>query len=317
MYRRIPRRSSPNAPTAPRCMSSLQGFWSLGGVIGAAFSSVLLRQHATARQDLAAAAVAMIVTVLVSRPYLLEEDKPVDPPTGWALIPRTLWTLAAVAFLSLFIEGAIGDWGTVYLRSTLHRLSGNRRHRLRSFFAVDDDRLLRRRLSQHEIWGNEVAAGFWSSGRCRLWVRTPGNDLCRGDDWFAGRRFWHLQHDCADFWCGGAEESWRRRSSDRGCIERRLFGLSGWTAVGGICLWSAWPARRPDAGGCGRSDHRPCGAQGYGLTFRIRPCRRPRGKPQIPGVHSKIIKIRGIPHLAKNERDMGHPGSAAGKSQTA
>ena len=30
-------------------LSSLQGFWSLGGVIGAAFSSVLLRQHATAR----------------------------------------------------------------------------------------------------------------------------------------------------------------------------------------------------------------------------------------------------------------------------
>ena len=62
----------------------------------------------------------MIVTVLVSRPYLLEENKPVHPPTGWALIPRTLWTLAAVAFLSLFIEGAIGDWGTVYLRSILH-----------------------------------------------------------------------------------------------------------------------------------------------------------------------------------------------------
>jgi MFS family permease len=35
-------------------------------------------------------------------------------------IPRSLWALAAVAFLCFFIEGAIGDWGTVYLRSTLH-----------------------------------------------------------------------------------------------------------------------------------------------------------------------------------------------------
>ena len=101
-------------------MSSLQGFWSLGGVIGAAFSSVLLRQHATASEDLAVAAVAMIVTVLVSRPYLLAEDEPVDPPAGWTLIPRTLWGLAGVAFLSIFIEGSISDWGTVYLRSTLH-----------------------------------------------------------------------------------------------------------------------------------------------------------------------------------------------------
>ena len=101
-------------------MSSLQGFWSLGGVIGASFSSLLLRQHASARQDLAAAAAAMIVTVLISRPYLLTDDAPVDPPAGWSLIPRILWALAGVAFLSLFIEGSIGDWGTVYLRSTLH-----------------------------------------------------------------------------------------------------------------------------------------------------------------------------------------------------
>jgi MFS family permease len=101
-------------------MSSLQGFWSLGGLIGAAFSSVLLRQHASAREDLAAAAAVMIVTALAGRPYLLAADAPADPPTGWALIPRRLWALAALAFLSLFIEGAIGDWGTVYLRSTLH-----------------------------------------------------------------------------------------------------------------------------------------------------------------------------------------------------
>jgi MFS family permease len=101
-------------------MSGLQGFWSLGGLLGAAFSSVLLRQHATARQNLFAAAVCMIVTILISRRYLLDEDRPVDPPAGWVLIPRVLWPLAAVAFLSFFIEGAIGDWGTVYLRSILH-----------------------------------------------------------------------------------------------------------------------------------------------------------------------------------------------------
>jgi MFS family permease len=101
-------------------LSGLQGFWSLGGLMGAAFSSVLLRQHATARQDLSLAAVCMIMTILISKRYLLTEDQPIDPPAGWALIPRTLWALAAVAFLAFFIEGAIADWGTVYLRSTLH-----------------------------------------------------------------------------------------------------------------------------------------------------------------------------------------------------
>jgi hypothetical protein len=101
-------------------MSSLQGFWSLGGLIGAAFSTLLLKRHASARLDLGSAAAAMIVTALASRIYLLSEDAPADAPARWSLIPRHLWALAAVAFLSLFIEGAIGDWGTVYLRSTLH-----------------------------------------------------------------------------------------------------------------------------------------------------------------------------------------------------
>jgi MFS family permease len=100
-------------------LSSLQGFWSLGGVIGAGFSSALLRLHATAREDFALAAVAMITTVLLSRPYLLNEERPTDPPSGWTLIPKPLWALAGVAFLSLFIEGTIADWGTVFLRSTL------------------------------------------------------------------------------------------------------------------------------------------------------------------------------------------------------
>jgi hypothetical protein len=100
-------------------MSSMQGFWSLGGVIGAACSSVLLRQHASARLDLGAAGAAMMVTVLLSRPYLLAEDTAVESPPGWALIPRALWALAAIAFLAFFIEGAIGVWSAVYLRSTL------------------------------------------------------------------------------------------------------------------------------------------------------------------------------------------------------
>jgi MFS family permease len=101
-------------------LSGLQGFWSLGGLIGAGFSSLLLRQHATARQDLFLAAACMIATVLISKRYLVTEDRLVDPPARWALIPRTLWGLAAVAFLAFFIEGAMSDWGTVYLRSTLH-----------------------------------------------------------------------------------------------------------------------------------------------------------------------------------------------------
>ena len=71
--------------------------------IGAGFSSLLLHQHASAREDLAAAAIAMTVTVLVQPcAVLLADDAPVHPPTGWTLIPRSLWafSLALHFFLS-------------------------------------------------------------------------------------------------------------------------------------------------------------------------------------------------------------------------
>jgi MFS family permease len=100
-------------------MSSVQGFWSLGGVLGAALSSMLLRLHASSRCNLAIAGAAILVTALVSQRYVLADEPAADRPAGWAVIPRALWAIAAVTFLALFIEDAIGDWSTVYLRSAL------------------------------------------------------------------------------------------------------------------------------------------------------------------------------------------------------
>ena len=233
-------------------MSSLQGFWSLGGVIGAGFSSLLLRQHASARQDLAAAAAAMIVTVLVSRPYLLADDAPVDPPAGWSLIPRTLWALAGVAFLSLFIEGSIGDWGTVYLRSALHVSAATAATGYAAFSLSMMTGCFVGDYSEHEIWTEEFTANFRSSGCRWLWIRPHWFDVHRSDDRVADCRLWHLQHDCPDIWRRGAEKSRRRWGSDRCRLQRWVPGVPGWTAGSRVSCRHCWFADCLDACCCGR-----------------------------------------------------------------
>jgi hypothetical protein len=228
-------------------MSGLQGFWSLGGLMGAAFSSVLLRQHSAARQNLFAAAVCMIVTILISKRYLLNEDRPVDPPAGWVLIPRALWALAAVAFLCFFIEGAIGDWGTVYLRSTLHLSAATAATGYAVFslsmmtgcFIGDQLTMKLGATNLLRASGALVAFGF---GFALLGTTYFG-------DWLSFCRFWLVQHGCPYIRCGGAEISRRSRSGDRGCRQRRLFGVSGRAASGGIFVRSARAAGGTGAGG--------------------------------------------------------------------
>ena len=45
-----------------------------------------------------------------------------------------------------------------------------------------------------------------------------------------------------------------------------------------------------------------------GVAYPVR--RRPYKAGALPALN---VKVRGIPHLAKNERDVGHPGVAAEK----
>ena len=215
-------------------MSSLQGFWSLGGVIGAGFSSLLLRQHASARQDLAAAAIAMMVTAVVSRRYLVADDAPVDPASGWTLIPRSLWALAGIAFLSLFIEGSIGDWGTVYLRSTLHVSAATAATGFAAFalsmmtgcFVGDYLNMKIGPTSLLRISGALVAIGFGFALIGTTYAGAMIGLLIAG--------FGTLQYDCPHIWGSGAEKSRRRRSSDRCSLQCRISGVPGGTAGGRV-----------------------------------------------------------------------------------
>jgi len=101
-------------------MSVLQGCWSLGGLLGAGLTSVLLKHGMPLRWNLSIGSVVLGCAVLAVLPLLVEEERKAQEKKTKFLFPDALLLrLALIAFFGLFAEGAIGDWAAVYLRSNM------------------------------------------------------------------------------------------------------------------------------------------------------------------------------------------------------
>src|SRR4029453_5037802 len=106
-------------------MSSFHGLWSIGGLVGAALGGLIATQAVTVRVHLlSVAVVAAIIAVLTTRWLLVDADQRHDTGPSFALPPRALLLLGFIAFGVLLCEGAIADWGAVYLRESLHSTPG-------------------------------------------------------------------------------------------------------------------------------------------------------------------------------------------------
>ena len=101
-------------------MSSCHGFWSLGGLIGAATGGVLIGVLGTLGHALVVCAAGLAAMALVwSR---VAHDRP-DAQTAAAplRLPRSLlpWLLGVSALFCMIPEGAILDWSALYLQAEL------------------------------------------------------------------------------------------------------------------------------------------------------------------------------------------------------
>jgi MFS family permease len=107
-------------------LNSLHGFFSLGGLAGAAIGGGFAYLGlAVAVHFLAVAGLALPV-ILLLRPRLIG-DAPqgrVTPTPVFALPPRALWGLGIVGFCAAVGEGAVGDWSALYLRESLGTNAG-------------------------------------------------------------------------------------------------------------------------------------------------------------------------------------------------
>ena len=101
-------------------MSSLHAGWSLGGVFGAGFAAGLAALSVDPRITVALSSALLLVVVLTCTPRIGEgsaaegEDAP-----GFRLPSRGVLLLAILCLLVMVTEGAMADWGGLYLRGDL------------------------------------------------------------------------------------------------------------------------------------------------------------------------------------------------------
>lgn len=103
-------------------MSASHGFWSLGGFVGGALGGLVIARLGAEWQAVLTAGVAAAL-VAGAMPFLLV-TAPAPRSAGAPrdrLLPRDagLWLLGVLALFAMVPEGAVLDWGALYLRDEL------------------------------------------------------------------------------------------------------------------------------------------------------------------------------------------------------
>ena len=101
-------------------MSSLHAGWSFGGVIGAGFAAALVALGAHPRVTVAIASALLLALVLYFNTRLGEGSAAEGEDAARFTLPsRGVLLLAILCLLTMITEGAMGDWGGIYLRGDL------------------------------------------------------------------------------------------------------------------------------------------------------------------------------------------------------
>ncbi len=101
-------------------MSSCHAFWSLGGLIGASLGGLLIAKAGVLVHAQIATLLAAIVIGIAWRIILVDQPHPdtKKEKTRLPMVPLP-WLLGLVALFSMIPEGAVLDWGALYLRQEL------------------------------------------------------------------------------------------------------------------------------------------------------------------------------------------------------
>jgi MFS family permease len=110
-------------------MGSLHGFFSLGALGGAGISALFASIEIGLEVNLTLISLlGAVLVVWASSGYLPDEAVANQPPkTGgsrFALPPRALWPLGIIAFSAAVGEGAMADWGALYIHDQLGATEG-------------------------------------------------------------------------------------------------------------------------------------------------------------------------------------------------
>jgi predicted MFS family arabinose efflux permease len=101
-------------------MSSMHGFWSLGGFAGSALGGFLIQNLGAALHAALVAAVALAIAV-AAVPHLLGREAEAVPAAekdkGGFALPKTpvIYLLGVLALIGFISEGAVLDWGALFM----------------------------------------------------------------------------------------------------------------------------------------------------------------------------------------------------------
>ena len=97
-------------------MSGFHALFSIGGLIGAAAVSVLLRARVGLTASVVVIAVMLLALTLIEQRHFLSERGEPDGTTFTIVPRRGVLVLGALCFISFLAEGAVLDWSAVFLR---------------------------------------------------------------------------------------------------------------------------------------------------------------------------------------------------------
>ncbi len=95
-------------------MSGFHGFYSLGGIVGATGTSVLLTLNASALETTLVAVIVMVIALLIAYPALLPYGSPAEGP-AFAIPHGVVLFLGVLCFIVFLVEGSMLDWSAVFL----------------------------------------------------------------------------------------------------------------------------------------------------------------------------------------------------------
>ncbi len=101
-------------------LSSFHALWSVGSLLGAAIGGVLAGFDLAAGLHLVLIGVLSLIAFFVLSRYLITDPQPMETQSQPKLkLSSGLMALGAIAFCALLGEGAIADWGALYLKNSL------------------------------------------------------------------------------------------------------------------------------------------------------------------------------------------------------
>jgi MFS family permease len=95
-------------------MSGFHGFYSLGGIVGAASTSGLLTFNASALDSMLVVVVTIVIALLTAYRALLPYGNPREGPL-FAIPHGTVLFIGVLCFIVFLVEGSMLDWSAVFL----------------------------------------------------------------------------------------------------------------------------------------------------------------------------------------------------------